>query len=548
VQPDRRRCIGIAAGALVTGAAVAGGALAQSLSQSGAQDLTQSELFNPKPGFDSRNPPQFRREPRSTRARARTDTTPVGQIPTFSFPSGAGSTGFNSTNAPPTAPTTASPSSSPVEAQPPGTDLAPPTAPAEEATSPAEEQLTENPPADEFAPLSTPVRRRKRVAETLDPYDPLGVRAGAFILRPAVELIGGYNSNPSQATTSPDGNSVVSVAPELKVQSDWSRHELRADLRGSYTAFPGLHATPSPDRPLVDTKVYGRIDVSHQTKIELEGRFRLSTEDPNSPNLPAGLKELPIATASGVTAGVTHAFNRLELGLKGSFDRITYAPSLLTDGSTVSNADRNYDQYGVKLRGAYELLPGVKPFVEIGGDTRIHDLPVDSAGFHRDSVAGVASVGSTVEFTRQLTGSVSIGYAQRNYQDPKLTDLVGVVADGTLVWEATPLTKVTLTARSTVEESTLAGVSGVLQRDFGVQVDHSFGRWLIGTLKFGYGNSDYVGSPRVDQRYAVAGQVTYKMSREVWLKGEVRHEWQTSNALGGDYAANIFLLGLRLQR
>jgi hypothetical protein len=459
--------------------------------------------------------------------------------------SGAGSTGFVSSNVPPTTPPTASPSSAPLEPPPPS-EIAPATAPAEEAVSPAEPSLLEQPAPDEFAPAPAPLRKRKRT-DTTDPYDPLGVRAGAFILRPAIELTGGYNSNPSQATT-PDGNALLIVAPELQVQSDWSRHELRADLRGSYTAFPGLNVSPSPDRPLIDAKVDGRIDVSHQTRLDLEGRFRLSTEDPNSPNLPAGLQQLPISLASGVTAGITHAFNRFEVGLKGSFDRITYAPSQLTDGEVISNEDRNYNQYAVKLRGAYEVMPGVKPFIELGGDTRIHDLPVDSAGFHRDSLAAVASVGSTIEFSRQLTGSASIGYAQRNYQDPKLTDLVGIVADGLLVWAATPLTKVTLTARSTVEESTLAGVSGVLQRDFGIQVDHSFRRWLIGTLKFGYGNSEYVGSTREDQRWVVGGQITYKMSREAWLKGEIRREWQTSNALGGDYAANIFLLGVRLQR
>jgi hypothetical protein len=306
--------------------------------------------------------------------------------------------------------------------------------------------------------------------------------------------------------------------------------------------------TPSVNRPLVDSKVNARIDVTHQTRIDLEGRLLLSTEDPNSPNLPAGLKVLPITLSRGATAGVTHSFNRFELGASGSFDRVTYADSELTNGSTASNADRNYDQYGVKLRGAYELSPGVKPFVEIGADKRVHDLSADFSGIHRDSSGKVASIGSTFELTRQLTGTLSAGYATRHYEDPTLQDLNGIVADGKLVWTATPLTTMTLTARSTVDETILPGVSGELRRDFGVQADHSFRRWLIGSLKFGYGSSDYVGSTRVDQRYLAGGLLTYKLSREVWLKGEVRREWQTSNVLGGDYAANIFLVGIRLQR
>jgi hypothetical protein len=202
----------------------------------------------------------------------------------------------------------------------------------------------------------------------------------------------------------------------------------------------------------------------------------------------------------------------------------------------------------VQLRGSYELVPGVKPFVEFGVDRRVHDLPVDTSGFRRDSDGDQLRVGSTFELTRQLTGSAAVGYAERRYQDPALGTLHGLIADGSLIWSATPLTKVTFTARSRIEESTVSGVSGVLRRDFGAQVDHSFRRWLIATLKFEYGLDDYVGWWRVDERFTLSGILTYKLSRNMQIKGEVRRQWLNSNDDGANYAANIFLLGLRLQQ
>jgi hypothetical protein len=51
------------------------------------------------------------------------------------------------------------------------------------------------------------------------------------------------------------------VAPEPKVRSDWSRHELKADLHGSYTGY-NPDATPTLSRPNVNGKVDGRIDVT----------------------------------------------------------------------------------------------------------------------------------------------------------------------------------------------------------------------------------------------------------------------------------------------
>ena len=73
-------------------------------------------------------------------------------------------------------------------------------------------------------------------------------------------------------------------------------------------------------------------------------------------------------------------------------------------------------------------------------------------------------------------------------------------------------------------------------------------RWLIATLKVNAATVDYVGSPRADERYATAALITYKLTREVWLKGEYRHEWRHSNVPGNDYQADVLLLGARLQR
>ena len=49
------------------------------------------------------------------------------------------------------------------------------------------------------------------------------------------------------------------------------------------------------------------------------------------------------------------------------------------------------------MRLTYELTPGVKPFVEAGGDRRVHDLETDFAGFQRNSIGRYVKGGSTFE-------------------------------------------------------------------------------------------------------------------------------------------------------
>ena len=199
------------------------------------------------------------------------------------------------------------------------------------------------------------------------------------------------------------------------------------------------------------------------------------------------------------------------------------------------------------MRGSYEWTPGVKPFVSVTTDKRVYDEKTDSSGITKNSTGLTPRVGTTFELSRQLTGEVSVGYTKRDYEDPQLRGIDGVIADASLIWSASASTKLTFTAKTSVYESTDPQVSGVFARDFGVQVDHSFRDWLIGTLKFGYGLDDYVGTSQIDNRFSAGAGLTYKMNRNVQWKGEVRREQRTSNVAGNDYTANIFLLGLRLQ-
>ena len=137
----------------------------------------------------------------------------------------------------------------------------------------------------------------------------------------------------------------------MRAQSNWSRHELKADLRGSYTGY-SPDTTPTLSRPYLNGKVDGRIDVSKLTRIDLGTRVLVSTDNPGSPNLQAGFAKLPIFATFGGSAGIGQKFNRFDLSLKGDAERTVYQQSTLTDGSTASNADRNYNQYGAIARAA----------------------------------------------------------------------------------------------------------------------------------------------------------------------------------------------------
>jgi hypothetical protein len=569
-MPHVSRCSLRLAATLGVGAAIAAAALSHGIAQP-APNL----MPGLRAALDDADParPELAKRPKREG-----DTRRPGDPPVYGIPSGAGKTGFSAAGRKTKAKKKATAKAGageplplagavPVQAAPPPLTPPPDTsrrravvrarvtpaptganASAMPDTAPATPSTAGPPPpatgdAQPAAPLPYTLPPRRRPTPELDPFEQVGVRAGAFLVKPAIELIEGYDSNPARVLGG-KGSWFTTIAPELSVRSDWQRHEVAAVIRGSYTAYEAL---ASQDRPTLDARITGRIDVTERTRIDLEGRYLLATDYAGSPDVPAGVRKLPVFTDLGASAGVTHRWNRFELTAKGLVDRVEYDDAKLVNGAVLSQKWRDYTQYGSLLRGSYEVTPGFKPFVEVNADTRTRDVAVDPAGERRDSHGFSVKAGSTFELTRLVTGKIAVGYITRTYKDPNLPDLHGLLVDASLVWAATGLTTVSFNAKTTADETTLAGVSGVLRHNLALQVDHAFRRWLIGSLRFAYGLDDYQGSLREDKRYVASAALVYKLSRAWQLKGELREEWLRSNTAGADYSATVGLLGLRWQ-
>jgi hypothetical protein len=409
------------------------------------------------------------------------------------------------------------------------------------------------PPAMAGTVIGQPARKRLKVDD--DPFGAVGDYAGSFLIKSAVELRGGYSTNPGR-TVVPKGSPFYVVVPEFLAVSDWERHALVADLRGSFTGytntFPPVDGVVSSaptnlNRPDFTGHVDGRLDVTHDFRLLAQTRLLVATDNPGSPNVQAGLAKYPVYATFGGTFGVDQNFNRLQLSAGATIDRTVYQNSLLTDGTVTSNDDRNYNQFGGLGRVSYDLMPGLKPFGEIVGNSRSHDLLVDRNGYQRNSNGGSVRAGTSFEFSRLLTGEVAVGWAARTYEDPRLLPLQGLLTSASLVWTATPLTTVKFIATTSIDETTVAGVSGVLTHLYTAEVDHDFRRWLTGIGRFTWGTQRYEGDLRFDRIYSLSGELIYKMNRNLWVTGTLRRDWLDSNIPGNSTNATIVMLGVRLQ-
>jgi hypothetical protein len=488
----------------------------------------------------------------------------IGNIPKYGLPaaSGAADAGFDSLNRtrkqPKLYPGQAKPKPSPGPGTPAPVANKGPTNPnGRVRISPPPSMTANRPPIPpSMAGTLDGQPPRKPLPVDTDPFGPVGDYAGSFLIKSAVELRGGYDTNPGRTTT-PQGSAFWVVAPEFLAVSNWDRHALVADMRGSFTGYgnslPPLvdgaisSAPTNIDRPDFTGHIDGRLDVTDFTHITSELRLRVATDNPGSPNVEAGLAKYPVYATFGSTIGLDQQFNRLDVAAGATFDRTVYQDSVLTDGTIASNADRAFNQYGGVGRVSYDLLPGVKPFVEVEGDSRFHDQYIDNSGYARNSTGGYAKGGTSFQFSQLLTGEIAVGFAERNYADPRLSQLSGLLTSSSLTWTATPLTTAKFYSTTSIDETVLPGVSGVLTHTYTFEVDHDLRRWLTAVGKFTYGTYDYQGDGRSDKTYSAEGDLIYKMTRNFWLTGTLRRDILNSNVPLASSASTVVMLGVRVQ-
>ena len=397
-----------------------------------------------------------------------------------------------------------------------------------------------NAPSPTIAAL--PALQRRKPTPDDKPFDPVGVRIGDLKLTPYVEEDFGWASNPDQTSGPRRSSAFDATEVGASLQSDWSRSELRGTLKGAYTDYFNDSAA---NAPTASGALDGRYDASRDLSFDAEGRFDLSQQTQTSLGLggQSGSTKHPLVSVYGATLGGAQRFGDFTFGLHATLDRTIYESI-----SGLDLASDDYNDWGLRGRIAYRLSEAVSPFVELDADARRYDSPIDYTGYNRKSDGWGAIAGATLAFTRQLSGEASVGYGARAYEDPRLRDFGGPLVDASLIWSATPLTTVTAKAQTTLADSVAAGASGALQRSASLDVAHDLTRALTFGTTTSWKNQVYKGVSQNDTTTTYGARLEYHVSRELVLKASASRELYQSNLPNSNYVADVFMLGLKLQR
>lgn len=386
------------------------------------------------------------------------------------------------------------------------------------------------------------VERRAAPAES-DPFAPLGIRAGAFLLRPQLEQGIGWTSNSANATGGRP-STFSETRLRLDAESDWSRHRASFSVDGSY------RRSLSGERiDEVEGGAAGRIDfdLAGELAAFVAGGYRVDPESASTPGAVTAAVEQPLRHTFDASAGVSKDAGPLRFGLTGALIRQTFDDAELADGSTVSQRDRDSTLAMARLRAGYAVSPALAPFVEAEIGRRLHDRERDAAGYARSADHYALRAGVALDLGEKLNGEVAAGWLTERPDDPRLSDISGLSLAANLRWSPVRGTVVALTAATAVEGATAPGDSGSLLHSGSVSVERDLRANLTGRAAAGLDWRDYSGGGH-DIVMRGEADLTWWMNRNAGITARARHEVQESTRPGRDWDATSVWLGMTLRR
>ncbi len=381
--------------------------------------------------------------------------------------------------------------------------------------------------------------------EEVDPYAPIGVRFGSFLLFPELGVERVYEDNVFLSSTNPRGDWRYELSPSLEIQSDWSRHSLVGTvsaIRSYHDEFDGEN-----DKDFA-AALTGRLDVRSTTNLVGSVSYTEEPEDRSSNDFPLDAADRALTRTKAASLEANHTFNRVTVTLRGELESEDFDDATAEDGSLINNDDRDFTERRVTARIAYELQPGVAAFVEGSTNDRDFVEAIDDNGLLNGSSGYDVQAGLSFLLSGKLTGEASVGYAVQTPEEPSQIDVDGLIFNAGLEWQATALTAFRLDASSEVDETTDAGSAGSIIRTVAVSVEHRLRRNIVLGASVEYENEKFAGTDERDEEWLYAVAAEYFLNPSAALTFAYEHARDIGSAPDDGYTANEVRFGVRVRR
>ncbi|MFO1032910.1 MAG: outer membrane beta-barrel protein [Hyphomicrobiales bacterium] len=402
------------------------------------------------------------------------------------------------------------------------------------------------PPPAELATISSaddPVPTKRKRTAALRPYDPTGLRLGAFTLLPTLEVNAVADSNVARASSGAKQDVGIGLKPGFALQSNWQRHELTAKASAEM-----LHYLDNSDlsSKAANALVHLRLDARRDLTADLETSYALTSEGASDSEVPDTAIGNRTTQTFGGSLAVTHDGGIVAVSGRAGATHSIYSNVALSGGGTEDNSDRNYTEYELALRGSVSTGSALKPFAEVAYVPRIHDQKIDRNGLARDSNGYRLKAGVTFDDDPVWSGEVAGIYLIRDYDDASLKTTQAPGLSASLVWRPTEIDRVDLTSDVSLGETATAGESATRSWSSGLTVTHALRDNL--DLSAGVTAEFSRSSGATDTSYGTRLAATWAFNPELAATLAYEGTYYRPFASSGDYDDHRLLASIILRR
>jgi hypothetical protein len=390
-------------------------------------------------------------------------------------------------------------------------------------------------------PRQTTIDNQANLIDDQNPFDPVGLRIGNFILRPSVTEQIAYEIDNDGSTHTERTYSRTVFNAEL--ESDWSRHQLT--INGEQVIDKTLSGDGAED-PSTSVDADLRLDLSSNTTSNLTFDYEFGRENQTDANALSNAFVQSDVHQFDASASLDHVVGSWRGIATLSGGRSTFGNAQLSDGTTVTQSDRDENDYTVTLRAGVDIGAAHLPFVEGDFGQIIYDDTLDSSGFARSSKTYGLRLGTAFDFGEKVNGEISAGYAQRDIDDSRLAPIKGFTVDGSATWSPRRGTDVVMNLTTTLEDSTTANESGSVYYAASAEITHQLRENVTTNMSALVGWRDYTAILNSQLVYGAGAGFTWWLNRHFGLEGGVSYEKTATD--GGDDSDNLFVgLGVTLR-
>ncbi|MHA1570641.1 MAG: outer membrane beta-barrel protein [Alphaproteobacteria bacterium] len=362
---------------------------------------------------------------------------------------------------------------------------------------------------------------------------------GGLRLCPTLDVSIAYDDNVFRTQDNRQSDLLTRFKPAVNISSDWDRHAVSAGLRAEITRFADVTNNDATDYAL---RSAGRLDVmdgiAANAAVSL-GRFHVNRDDPDSAGAANDVDRFFLTTGS---AGVTYGPGDLSLGLSTTVRSYDYR-----DNGAIDNDDQDRREYDISLNAGFAFGSGLSVFVTPSYRLRRYDRTPDSAGDIRDSAGYDIRAGLSYDISGVTFVEFSAGVFEQRFDDPNFADSSGLSFAGRLLWNFTDLQTLDLGLDRSIDETTQAGVSSVINTSVTLGIDFDIADNFVLNTRTAYRNADFESSGRNDDTVSGGLSMTYFVNEYLNATLSYDHTRRTSTAVGQDFRSNQLRLALRVQ-